>query len=207
MFHAVISVEMAYASKRVLFSASSGADKARKIRLSDQLHRQIVDKYMSRCQCVDSPLCRLTMAWCKVYWDRQRLLLLHWDKVFLKRVMDQEPTGDDETLQLCTGILKRIQELREDEVYSRWAWLWQNCTEWDACAVGLGLIATGKCSAEVVQQAWIAVDTFFASWTANFGDPAHQKRWKELGTFKDWVRAMQSFSPARSGEMSDVATE
>ena len=121
--------------------------------------------------------------------------------------MDQEPTGDGETLQLCTGILKRIQELRADEVYSRWAWLWQNCTEWDACAVGLGLIATGKCSADVVQQAWIAIDTFFTSWTANFGDPAHQKRWKELETFRDWVRAMQSFSPTRSGEMSDVATE
>lgn len=192
IFYTVVAIEMALVAKKVLFPGVSSSDRASRMTLCDQLHRELVDKYMSRCKCMDSPVCRLTMAWCKIYWDRLRLLLRHWDKVFLKRVMDEDTTDDDETLRSCTCILNSIQQLRTDEVYSRWAWLWQNCTEWDACAIALCTIATGRCSLEEIRLAWIAIDTFFAAWTANFGDPAHQKRWRELKTFRDWVRATQS---------------
>jgi hypothetical protein len=54
------------------------------------------------------------------------------------------------------------------------------------------LITAGGCAAQLVQQAWDAIDNFFAAWTPSFGDSAHRKRWKELETFRDWVRATQT---------------
>jgi hypothetical protein len=60
----------------------------------------------------------------------------------------------------------------------------------DTVGVALCIIASSKCSSEIVSQAWIVIDNFLAAWDSETpGDPAHQRRWRELVAFRDWVGA------------------
>ena len=131
------------------------------------------------------------MHWCTIYSARTKLQIWHSTRIHLRQVDGDEAQDFDEHLLLCVDILERIQYLRADADCQRWAWLWQNCTEWDASTVALSTIAAGNCSSEVVQRAWRAIDCFFAAWVDNLGDPAHRRRWRELKTFRDWVQATE----------------
>lgn len=188
-FHATVAVEMAQIAREVLFTSSVANDRAAQVELSDKLHDDLFAKYFSQCDCTDSPVCTLTLEWCKIYRERQKLLL-HWDQVFLRKIDVDESTNTNEVLQTCTDIMMRVQNLRTTAVYSRWAWLWQNCVEWDVSAVALCMIATEKCVQGLVQQAWPVIDAVYMGWTDDMGDPAHHKRWSVLKTFRGWVQTM-----------------
>lgn len=193
---AVVAIEMAELAKKFLFTADQNANPTTNMASMNQSHQALLNKHQAACECADSPICRLTAQWCQIYWSRQSLLLRHRDKVFLKRISiggdSEDPIVADSDLQTCADILERVDSLRNDEEYSRWAWLWQNPVEWDVSAIALSTIAGGKCSIEYVNRAWAAIDSFFAAWTAPFGDPKHQRRWHELEVFRDWVRASTS---------------
>jgi hypothetical protein len=128
--YAVMAYEMTNIASRILFSSDGTVDKATQADLSDRLHDELIEKYMRRCKCVDSPVCRLTMEWCAIYRDRLKLLLFHWDKVHLRRVAHREPVNLDGDLLACIRILEKVRQLRLDATYSQWAWVWHNCVEW-----------------------------------------------------------------------------
>ena len=157
--------------------------------LSDQMHSALLAQYLQFPDCADSPVCRLTIQWCSIYWTRLKLLVSHSKRLFLRQVTDISTLDHERDLLDCISILNRVARLRTDAEYSRWAWLWQNCVEWDGAAIALCLIATNKCSVEAVGTAWIALDSFFRKWrSGNSGDSAHRRRWDELVAFRDWVR-------------------
>lgn len=128
--YAVMAYEMTNLASTILFSADGTVDKATQVHLSDKLHNELIEKYMSRCKCVDSPVCRITLEWCMIYRDRLKLLLSHWDKVHLRRIAHKETVNADMDLHTCIRILEKVRDLRLDAAYSQWAWLWQNCVEW-----------------------------------------------------------------------------
>ena len=232
-FYATMGFEMAKIARQVLFSLVPADEQGvprneiQQLNLSDQLHQALLSQYGRTCDCIDSPLCRFTIQWCSIYWTRLKLLVVHSNKLFLRQVSDNSVFDPEKDLLACIGILERVDRLRADIEYSRWAWLWQNCVEWDASAIALCMIATGKCTLEVVSRAWIALDTFFQtnSGSVDFGDPgkiplganagfyrsyllslAHRKRWRELVAFRDWVRdanSTASSSISREVSMSD----
>lgn len=176
-FYAVMGFEMAKIARQVLFSLVPADEQGyprneiQQLNLSDQLHQALLMQYGRSCDCVDSPLCRFTIQWCSIYWTRLKLLVRHLNKLFLRQVSDESVFDPEKDLLACIGILERVERLRADAEYSRWAWLWQNCVEWDASAIALCMIATGKCSLEVVSRAWIALDAFFQTASGDFGDP------------------------------------
>lgn len=193
---AVAAIEMAELAKKFLFTGDRNIDPLRTQSSLDQSHQDLLDRHKAACRCVNSPICRLTAEWCKIYWARQSLFVRHWDKVFLKRTTTEDEEVHNEQaekdLMVCVDILERVDGLRSHEDYSRWAWLWQNCVEWDISAIAMSTIASGHCSLEYVSRAWSAIDSFFAAWASPFGDPKHQKRWRELEVFRDWVRSSMS---------------
>ena len=130
-FYAVVSYEMTYMASQILFAPKRSIVKSEQAELSDTLHQISIDKYISSCTCVDSPLCRLTIEWCSIYRDRLRLLLLYGDKIFLRKVTPApDATNSNQDLLTCIQILEKVRDLRDDPTYSRWAWLWHNCVEW-----------------------------------------------------------------------------
>jgi hypothetical protein len=185
----VATIEMADLAKKNLFGGEANVNDTSRVTALNKSHQSLLDKHRDACKCVDSPICRLTAEWCKIYWTRQYLLLLYWDQRFLKQVaLDITNELAETALTACVDILERVQGLRQNADYSRWAWLWQNCVEWDAAAVALTMIAGAYCSADSVSRAWTAIDNLFLVWKSPFGDPKHQKRWSELEVFRRWVR-------------------
>jgi hypothetical protein len=129
-FYAVAAYEMTSIVYTILFSPPPGIDTICRAKFSDELHEDLIERYMSSCKCVDSPICRLTLEWCKIYSARVKLLLFHWDRVFLREVAQEKTPDPNGDLFACVRILEKVRELRTGAVYSRWAWLWQNCVEW-----------------------------------------------------------------------------
>ena len=197
-FYTIVAFEMAKAAREVLLSLDSGLgapaidNKEYQIALSEQLHGALFNKYIRQCSCANSPVCRMTTEWYCIYSARLKLLVLHDGKVFLRKVSSDYASDPETDLLACIDLLNRVQVLRAHPEYSRWAWLWQNPVEWDVAAIALCAIATGSCTAGLVHRAWVAIDSFFETWTGHFGDPAHRRRWRALQTFRDWVRATKS---------------
>ena len=129
-FYAVAAYEMTSIAYTILFSSAPGVDTVQRAKLSDELHQNLIERYMSSCTCVDSPICWLTLEWCKIYGARCKLLLYHWDRVFLRKVAHEETPDPNADLVACVRILEKVRELRSGRLYYRWAWLWQNCVEW-----------------------------------------------------------------------------
>lgn len=172
---------------------------------TDQLHSALLERYLTAPQCSDSPICRMTIQWWSIYWTRLKLLVSHGKRLFLREVIHVLGVDYESDLAECIGILERITNMRSNAEYARWAWLWQNCVEWDASAIALCLIATRKCSTETVNGAWILLDAFFRTWSSSndFGDSEHRRRWNELLAFRNWVDFSSSASSFTDVNISD----
>lgn len=160
-----MSFEMVKIARLVLFGLgpdrqATRDDKHRLREEADQVHSTLLEQFLTGSNYKDIPICRLTIQWCSIRWTRLKLLVPHSNRMFLRDITEASAFDHDADLSGCIKILERGARLRYDPEYSRWAWLWQNCVEWDVSAIALCMIATGRCSHGIVENAWVTLEAF-----------------------------------------------
>lgn len=184
--------EISYAIRKLVFSDKFTRDNgyvvmstAQKIAFIEDLHEKMQAKYLHHCD-MKIPLDFVTATAERLIVAKLKLVVHHTAR---KNCESGVTDTDIAFLTTSIEIIECAHNLRTNQAYQRWVWLFQTYVEWDALAYLLLHLASTRTGVNL-DRAWDAVNTAFSDWkdetTSSSGE--QERRWRRMEELR--VRAI-----------------
>ena len=157
---------------------------------NNRSHSMQQEKYYRRCTCKTPTICLLAIT-------TSILLVAALKLKALLPNLSKVTAGTEHAIVACIKILEAARPLRSDSIHSRWTWLGQEETEWEAATICLScIISAGSTRARqsVLNRAWLAIDSFTSAWENSIRNATAQRKqqWAQIQDLQ--TRAQKSSS-------------
>ncbi|KIV92694.1 hypothetical protein PV10_03966 [Exophiala mesophila] len=174
--------DISYAARKVVFSQKFTVDNgyailnlAEKTSFIDALLKELDDKHLKYCD-KKIPICFLTLTASRLILAKMKLTI-HRPSRNNSSTLTEEQKED--LVNSSIDIIEYAHDLRSNDKYSRWVWLFQQYVEWDAVAFLLHSLGVSRRPSHD-GRAWAAIDGFFRDWKDHIPNGLRERRWQKL---------------------------
>lgn len=174
--------DISYAARKIVFSQKFTTDNgypilnlAEKTSFIDALLKELDEKHLKYCD-KKVPICFLTMTASRLVLSKMKLTIHHPSRNNLSTLSEEQK---EDLVNSSIDIIEYAHDLRSNDKYSRWVWLFQQYVEWDAVAFLLHSLSV-SCRPSQDARAWKSIDGFFKDWKDHVPNRLRERRWQRL---------------------------
>ena len=193
MLFCLTRFEISYTARKLVFSPKFAADNGyptltliERTQLIDDTFKDLEEKYLRFCD-QQIPICFLAVTASRLVLAKMKLTIHHPTRNESSKLSQEQLDG---LVNSSIDIITYAHELRTNDKYSRWIWLFQQYVEWDAVAFLLHSLSVSALPA-FVSKAWEAVDTFLGDWKDHAATGNGERRWRRLLDLQAKAKAKQ----------------
>lgn len=208
MLFCLTRFEISYAARKLVFSPKFTVDNGyavltpvEKTQLIDGTLKDLEEKYLRHCD-QQIPICFLAVTASRLILAKMKLTIHHPTRNEASRLSQEQLEG---LVTSSIEIIEYAHELRTNDKYFWWIWLFQQYVEWDAVAFLLHSLSVSPLPS-LVSRAWEAVDSFMDDWKTHIPSGSGERRWKRLMTLQAKAKAQQGHA-AVSDEVGTASVE
>jgi hypothetical protein len=208
MLFCLTRFDISYVARKLVFSPKFAADNGynpltlpEKVQLIDDTMKRLEEKYLQYCD-QQIPICFLSVTASRLVLAKMKLTLHHPTRNESSKLSQEQ---FEALTRSSVEIIEYAHQLRTNNKYSRWIWLFQRYVEWDAVAFLLHSLSVSP-SPSMASRAWKAIDAFLEDWRGHVPNESYERRWRRLLTLRARAKTKQGGNATPDDAAATTAT-